>query len=398
MYQNSSQPTEKFPEQATTGRSSRLFFIDHLRAALVILVVLHHVAVVYGGIPAFYYYEPPVNDPLAEITLFVFVLFNQAWFMGALFLLAGYFTPGSFDRKGPGSFLKDRLLRLGIPLIIFYFVLHPISAIGYFLMPASLTGNTTPLTWQVYPYLLGMGPMWFVAMLLIFSFGYAAWRRLTRERTSSPMNESSLPSYPGIGIFILALALGSYLVRIVVPLGKFVLDFPTLSYLPQYLSFFVLGAVASGHNWFQTLPNSMGKVGFVTAVVAAVALFPIAFISLLIAVENTSQQLPPFGYGTWQSAVYTLWDSIFAVGMVLGLIPLFRRFFNGQGRFGRFLSQHSYAVYIIHSPIIVFLAYALRGLELEPLLKFGMAAVIVIPTCFAVAYIVRKIPSVSRVL
>ena len=360
--------------------------------------MLHHVALVYGAGAPFYYVEPPINDPLAYLILLVFVLVNQSWFMGAFFLLAGYFTPGSFHRKGPGSFLKDRLLRLGIPLIIFYFVLSPVASIGFWQMPASLTGITTPLTWQAYPHLLGMGPLWFVAMLLIFDFGYAVWQMLTRNRTSDLMSKSSLPSYLLIGVFILALALASYLVRIVVPIGKEVLDFPTLAYLPQYLSFFVLGTVASRHDWFRTLPRSMGVVGFVIAVVAAVALFPIAFISLLISLENGSQQLPPYGYGTWQSAVYTLWDSTFAVGMVLGLIPLFRRFFNGQGRFGRFLSQHSYAVYVIHIPIVVFLAYALRGIELAALLKFGMAAVIGVPLCFAVAYIVRRIPGVSRVL
>jgi hypothetical protein len=47
---------------------------------------------------------------------------------------------------------------------------------------------------------------------------------------------------------------------------------------------------------------------------------------------------------------------------------------------------------------VVFLALALRGIELAALLKFGMAAVIAVPTSFAVAYIVRKIPGVSRVL
>jgi glucan biosynthesis protein C len=399
MVQVGFQPAEESPVRAATGRTSRLFFIDNLRTGLVILVVLHHVAVVYGGIvPSFYYIEPPFNDPLAGLVLLAFALFNQAWFMGAFFLLAGYFTPGSFDRKGSGSFLKDRLLRLGIPLVIFYFVLSPISSIGYWLMPASLTGITTPLTWQAYPHLLGTGPMWFLAMLLIFTFGYAAWRMLIRNRTSSSTSKSSLPSTLRIGIFILALALVSYLIRIVVPIGKFVLEFPTLAYLPQYFSFFVIGTVASRHDWFRSLPRSMGVVGFVIAVVAGVALFPIAFISLLISLENASQRLPPFGYGTWQSAVYTLWDSTFAVGMVLGLIPLFRRFFNGQGRFGRFLSQHSYTVYVIHIPIVVFLAYALRGIELAALLKFGMAAVIVVPTCFAVAYIVRKIPGMSRIL
>jgi glucan biosynthesis protein C len=406
MDQNSLQPTEKTPVQAATGKTSRLFFIDHLRAALVILVVLHHVALVYGAAePSFYYFEPPFTDPLAYLILLVFVLSNQSWFMGAFFLLAGYFTPGSFDRKGPGSFLKARLLRLGIPIILFIFVLSPISSIGYWQMPASMTGITTPLTWKAYPYLIGIGPLWFVAMLLIFSFGYVAWRMLTRNRTSTSMSESSVPSYLRIGIFVLALALVSYLVRIIVPLGKpvslfvYFLSFPTIAYLPQYLSFFVLGTVASRHDWFRTLPSSMGVVGFVTAVVAGVILFPLAFSGQMFSLEfNPAVFTNLMGNGHWQSAVYALWDSIYAVGICLGLIPLFRRFFNGQGRFGRFLSQHSYAVYVIHIPIVVFLAVALKGIELAALLKFGMAAVIVVPTCFAVAYIVRKIPGVSRVL
>ena len=39
---------EKTTEAVVTGVKSRIFFIDHLRAALVILVVLHHVALVYA--------------------------------------------------------------------------------------------------------------------------------------------------------------------------------------------------------------------------------------------------------------------------------------------------------------------------------------------------------------
>jgi glucan biosynthesis protein C len=395
---------EKASAQLATGRTSRLFFVDHLRAALVILVVLHHLALIYGGIPPFYYFEPPTNDPLAGLLALVFVLFNQAWFMGAFFLVAGYFTPGSYDRKGPGPFLRGRLLRLGIPIVLFIFVLNPISSLGYYLMPASLTGITTPLTWQAYPRLLGLGPLWFVAMLLVFDFGYAAWRALTGNRTPSSASDPSLPGYLRIGVFILALALANYLVRIAVPLGRQVslfvdfLSFPTIAYLPQYLGFFVLGAAAYRHDWFRTLPRSMGIVGFVIAVTATVALFPIALISLLSAIENASQQLPPFGYGTWQSAVYALWDSTFAVGLCLGLIPLFRRFFNQESGIGGFLSRHSYTVYIIHVPIIVYLAFVLRGISLENLLKFGLVAIIGVPLCFAVAYIVRKIPLASRIL
>ena len=104
------------------------------------------------------------------------------------------------------------------------------------------------------------------------------------------------------------------------------------------------------------------------------------------------------GNGTWQSAVYVLWDSIFAVGLCLGAITLFRRLFNRQGKLGQFLAQQSYAVYIIHIPIIVFLAYALRGVQLATVVKFGVASIITVPVCFVVAYIIRKIPFASKVL
>ena len=38
-----------------TGKGSRLYFVDHLRVSLVILVVIHHVSMVYGAAAPFYY-------------------------------------------------------------------------------------------------------------------------------------------------------------------------------------------------------------------------------------------------------------------------------------------------------------------------------------------------------
>jgi hypothetical protein len=57
--------------QARSSPISRLFFIDNFRTLLVILVVLHHVALIYGAFTPFYYVEPPFN-----LALLVFALFN----------------------------------------------------------------------------------------------------------------------------------------------------------------------------------------------------------------------------------------------------------------------------------------------------------------------------------
>jgi glucan biosynthesis protein C len=391
--------------QSARGRPSRLFFVDHLRAALAVLVVLHHVAIIYGAVlPTFYYLEPPfispgVIDTTAYTTLLVFALFNQGWFMGAFFLFAGYFTPGSFDRKGTGAFIKDRIVRLGIPLALFSFVLNPLSWLGLWLMPEYLTAGLLPeLTWEQYPKRIGMGPLWFVALLLVFSLGYVVWRVLMRSRPVSRRSGASRPSLLGIAIFALALAGASYLIRMLVPIGESVGDFPTIAYLPQYLGFFVVGAVASRRDWLRTVPTWMGVSGFVAAVLAAVLLFPLAFSGSMFSLELTAELENAWGDGSWQSAVYALWDSVFAVGTCLGAIVLFRRFFDTQGRLGRFLSRQSYAVFFIHIPVLVVLAWALGGITLAPLLKFALAAVVAVPACFAVAYLVRKIPGLGKVL
>ena len=70
---------------------TRLWFIDNLRVLLTVLVVLHHVAVMYSGLPLWYYTEQP-DSPVIGLVLTVFLMLNQAWFMGAFFLLSGYFT------------------------------------------------------------------------------------------------------------------------------------------------------------------------------------------------------------------------------------------------------------------------------------------------------------------
>jgi glucan biosynthesis protein C len=396
MAQITLETTEKTIESTEVRESTRLYFLDHLRAALIILVVLHHVALVYGAGAAFYYVEPPMTDPLAYLVLLVFILCNQAWFMGALFLLAGYFTPGSYDRKGSSSFLKSRMVRLGIPLLVWIFVLNPLSSTGFWSIPPEFTGISDPLTWAAYPYLIGLGVAWFLALLLIFNFGYAVWRQPSKNEPVA-VETSPPPSYLGIGLFILLLAILSYLVRMVIPLGKEVLDFPTLAYLPQYLGLFIVGTIAYRRDWLRTLPGSMGAAGFAAAVLATILLFPLALSGSPFSFE-LAEPASWVGGGSWQSAVYALWDSIFAVGMVLAAITFFRRFFNRNSRFGRFLAQQSYAVYLIHVPVIVFTAIALKELDLAALPKFVTVSLIVVPLCFVIAWLIRKIPGVSRVI
>ena len=86
------------------------------------------------------------------------------------------------------------------------------------------------------------------------------------------------------------------------------------------------------------------------------------------------------------------------MGMCIGLIYLFRRYLNGQGRLAKFLAPNAYTAYIIHAQVITATALVLRNVDLYPLLKFGLVVLIAVPVSFALSNLIRKVPYTERVL
>ena len=64
----------------------------------------------------------------------------------------------------------------------------------------------------------------------------------------------------------------------------------------------------------------------------------------------------------------------------------------------KFLSPNAYTAYILHAPIITVTALVLRNVDVYPLLKFGLAALIALPLCFVLSNLIRKLPHADRVL
>jgi len=251
------------PISVEEPQTSRLWFVDNLRVALICLVVIHHIVVTYSGLPLWYYIEKPTSQAVG-LGLTVFLLVDQAWFMGAFFLLSGYLTPGSYERNGTRTFLRDRLIRLGLlPLIVFYFILQPIL-----LLPAYDGGS--PANW--YLSAIGSGPLWFVLVLLVLDTVYALTRRATQRRAAPANRNDARPAPLAYWMVVgaaLALGLVTYLWRILVPIGYWipVVDLPTGAYLPQYIGFFGLGIVVFRRRWFHTQFGSAGSVKRVASAV-----------------------------------------------------------------------------------------------------------------------------------
>jgi glucans biosynthesis protein C len=100
----------------------------------------------------------------------------------------------------------------------------------------------------------------------------------------------------------------------------------------------------------------------------------------------------------WQSLGYALWEQFTGVSLIIGLLGISKKFFNSQGKLAIQLSDSAYGVFIFHAPVIVGLAAIFRPWDIFPPLKFIVLAPVALFTCFLVAFLVKKLPLVKKIL
>lgn len=376
----------------------RLAFVDNLRILLVILVILQHLAITYGGEGVWHYYEGRA-DTITAIVLTLFIAFNQAFFMGFFFLIAAYFVPRSLERKGCTQFLRDRLLRLGVPLVLQLLVVAPLLSYGLGITIWGFDGSFWTYIgdyWKKYE-LLDVGPLWFVEALLMFSVAYALWWWLAKPSAAEVGTGNAAPGDGVIAVSALVLGLITFVVRIWLPVGW---SFAPLGFqfphFPQYISLFIVGTIAYRRGWLPSICEDTARGVLWRRVVAfLIAIAPVLFVAGGALQGSTAA----FRGGLhWQALTYALWEQFLCVGLVISLLVTFRRRFDRQGRLARAMSGSAYAVYICHAAILVTVSIGLRNIEVYPLLKFVLASLVSLPICFVVGRLVTGLPIARRIV
>ncbi|GGA82861.1 acyltransferase family protein [Puia dinghuensis] len=397
-----SAPSIKAPAATATAR---LPFIDNLRWVMIMLVLSMHAAVTYSGHGSWYYNEKTHLSLGEEFTFVTYQVFLQSFFMGLLFFVAGYFVPGAYDRKGGLRFLRDRAYRLGLPSLLWIFVLQPIT--GYYAAGNWAADDPHRSFLREYAhyitrgrFLSGNGPLWFCIALLFFCCVYAGWRTLastTRKTSAAPR---PFPRTAVIAGFIALIAIATFLVRITWPNGT---NFYNMQfcYFSQYVAFFIAGTLAYRNSWLTTLPASTGRrwgrIGRLGGLVLWFAL-------ILLGGALKGNTAPYDGGWHWQSLGMSTLESLAGVGISLSLLTLFRSSFNSQvprvnGGRAAFFSANAFAVYVFHPPILIVITRLITGWHGEALLKFLVATVLSIIVTFALsAWVFRRIPLLKNIL
>lgn len=346
-----------------------LFYIDLLRVFLTILVFYHHSAIAFGASGGWYYKTSELVSSNLQFLLSINMGIDQSYFMSLFFFISAFLMPGSYDRKGPALFIEDRIRRLLIPLLIYYFIINPLVVHWIY--------NS--------PYEVGFGPMWFVFTLLLFEVTYVFYRSLSNRIAIQWKLPKILPTL----CFILFMGIWAFVVRLVLPTGKDLFGLQ-LGYYPLYIGMYFLGIIAYRNRWLDELRL---RDGYIWLTILFLVVMPFFLFALKDCPDGNLIN------GGWNrfAAAYAMWEPIMCVGICYFLLVFSKRYFNYKSKLIGWLSKQSYSFYIIHPVVLVGCTFLVEMMPVSPFHRLVIELCIGIPLCFAAGYVFRKIMNLIKI-
>lgn len=307
--------------------TERKLYLDHIRWSTVLLVMFYHVCYLFndvgilGGIPGAK--NIPLCDTLASAA--------YPWFMVLLFAVSGISARYSLQSRTARQFVRERARKLLIPSTLGLFVLHWLTGYLNIKLGGGLEYIPAPLVYPIAA-VSGTGPLWFIQMLFLFSCVLLLFRKLDRgDRLWTVCGRTPLPV-----ILLLFLVLWG---------GAQVLNLPVLTMyrFGIYLAAFLIGYLFLSHDAIQEAIKKLRIPLLIAAVLGAVG----------------------FGYYyrgtnfTSPDCLQSFFTNLYAWLAVLAILGCFKRYFNRETSFTRYMTTSSFGFYILHYPILMGSAYLL---------------------------------------
>ena len=353
--------------------SSRLHGLDAVRALALLGGIVLHACMSF--LPGFREVGWPISDRSPSITLGVLFYVIHTFRMTTFFLVAGYFGHMLFHRKGAGAFVRDRLLRIAVPLVVGWPLLFPPIVVAFIWGASKLSGDAPqpspplssgslsfPLTHLWFLYVL----LWLYALVLLVRAVFACVidRSGQLRQKSDRCVQSLLRS--GLASLALAAPLCASLYfheGWVMWLGIPTPDQSLIPNVPAFVGFvtaFSLGWLVQRQPDLLQTWERQWLVHLTMAIILTV---------VALALAGVVPTFTPTEPGTTKLAYavcYTIavWNGTFAV-IGMGL-----RFCSEPNPTLRYLADSSYWLYLIHLPIIFLAQVLVMQWELHWSIKF----------------------------
>lgn len=374
----------------------RIHFLDHFRDMLIVSVLLWHASVIYGGhVRSRWFFQDQETGTLFDIAVFTTELF----LIPLLFYLAGHFAVASIARHGARRFLIDKAKRLMIPFVFGVVFLVPINF--YLNRCASGTVSTGYLRyWLATFFTTDLGPahLWYLYVLFFFCAVHAAvWslHRVWRGAHAEAVPVAREPALCFLLGFWLFSAIGLTVVTLAAGYGPWVpfLGMKLFTYQPSRclldLCYYFLGVYGAMNGWTWA-GASRGKAAAWLVVLMGASVGLMAF---------RARYAPVVDAVPLAALVNSLLHALVTLSALCTLAMVLRLWCNVPYGWARVLSRNSYAIYIVHQPVIVWIQYVLTGFRFSAYLKFAMVAGVGLSLSLVAShFVLRRIPGLRNVL
>ncbi len=393
------------------GPSATSLALSNLRAYVILIVLGFHSILAYLGslstvpqrfdAPPYDWRSFPIIDSQRWYGFDIFCAWHDLYLMSLMFFVSGLFVWPSLVRKGTWKFLSDRLLRLGLPLLLAVYVLMPVALYpAYRVRAAEPSLSDFWRQWMSLP-AWPCGPQWFLWQLLALNVAAAAlhrfvpgadrmWRRTAAWAAARPLQ---------FLLALLALSAAAYVPLAVLftpwkwfEIGPFAFQY---SRPLHYLVYFLAGVALGSHGLERGLLAVDGilpqhwRLSLAGAMAGLLAwMIPTAIIYAYYAKP-----------GPWLLQLAA--DCGFVLGCAGGaifMLSLVLRFAKNRTRMIDSLSQNAYGMYLVHYVFVVWLQYWLLGAALPAVIKAALVLGATVLLSWGATVALSNVPLGSRVI
>lgn len=310
-------------------RNRRFYYMDFLRSVLIVMgVALHGLAIFSEK----HQWKISSDEPLFFASYVVD--FIHYFRMPAFFIISGFFASMILEKRSTGVYLKDRIIRLGVPLVF----------VGLaFNLPVSFLTNNNP---EIHGWLKYFGSgewlshLWFLGALILYAVVVAfSWKFIANF-----FERSGYIVWLPVVLLVISYP---FLVRVSWALNDTGIYFFIINKINalDFMSFFFLGVFY--HKLRYSILIKRYLYVLLLAGFAFMVLRDFIFSGLLIDVA------------------YFLSVSSFS----FSLFAFAEKYFDKPTRFSNAFSEASYTIYLVHQPVIILMGFAFIWMSMSEYLS-----------------------------
>jgi glucan biosynthesis protein C len=353
----------------------RFHALDALRASALMLGILLHASLAF--VPGFGATGWPLSDASESVPLGVFFYVVHIFRMATFFLVAGFFARLLFQRLGAGGFIRNRLRRIALPLVVFYPVVVPLS-IACIIWAAIQIGMKGPGGAKQPPGIPWVH-LWFLYLLLVLYVLVLVGRSLVTamDRRGALRSLVDRALLFALAYRIAPLLLAAPLAALLYATPWWIqwggIPAPLAGFVPSAPSVLIFGA-ALLFGWClhrqQSLLELLRRDHAFYLLAAALA--SLAALKLVGMRMNVAIIAMPPGVRATYAGVYMLAVWCWSLGTVGAAVS----WLSAPNARWRYLSDASYWMYLVHVPIVWGLQAAMIRWSVHWSIKFALILII----------------------